>query len=45
MARRLTIAQSLGAPVYFCDSGSPWQRGLNEYTDGLLRDTSPKAPT
>jgi IS30 family transposase len=29
MARHLTIAQSLGAPVYFCDSRSPWQRGSN----------------
>ena len=30
MARHLTIAKSLGAPVYFCDSHSPWQRGSNE---------------
>jgi len=36
MARHLTIAQSLGAPVYFCDSRSPWQRGSNENTNGLL---------
>ena len=26
MARHLTITQSLGAPVYFCDSHPPWQR-------------------
>jgi IS30 family transposase len=42
MARHLTIAQSLGAPVYFCDSRSPWQRGSNENTNGLLRDYFPK---
>jgi IS30 family transposase len=41
MARHLTIAQSLGAPVYFCDSRSPWQRGSNENTNGLLRDYFP----
>jgi transposase, IS30 family len=49
MARHLTITQSLGAPVYFCDSRSPWQRGSNENTNGLLRDYFPKgtdlAPT
>ena len=42
MARHLTIAQSLGAPVYFCDSRSPWQRGSNENTNGLLRDYFPQ---
>ncbi len=42
MARHLTIAKSLGAPVYFCDSRSPWQRGSNENTNGLLRDYFPK---
>jgi len=42
MARHLTIAQSLGAPIYFCDSRSPWQRGSNENTNGLLRDYFPK---
>ena len=42
MARHLTIAQSLGAPVYFCDSRSPWQRGSNENTNGLLRDYFPR---
>ena len=42
MARHLTIARSLGARVYFCDSHSPWQRGSNENTNGLLRDYFPK---
>lgn len=42
MARHLTIAETLGAPVYFCDSRSPWQRGSNENTNGLLRDYFPK---
>ena len=42
MARHLTIAQSLGVLVYFCDSRSPWQRGSNENTNGLLRDYFPK---
>ena len=36
MARHTTIARSLGAPVYFCDSRSPWQRGSNENANGLL---------
>jgi len=38
MARHLTISHTLGVPVYFCDSHSPWQRGSNENTNGLLRD-------
>jgi IS30 family transposase len=42
MARHVTIAHSLGAPVYFCDSRSPWQRGSNENSNGLLRDYFPK---
>jgi IS30 family transposase len=42
MARHLTITKSLGAPVYFCDSHSPWQRGSNENMNGLLRDYFPK---
>ena len=40
MARHLTITKSLGAPIYFCDSRSPWQRGSNEnivsITDGSV---------
>ena len=41
MARHLTITQTLGVPVYFCDSHSPWQRGSNENMNGLLRDYFP----
>jgi IS30 family transposase len=42
MARHRTIARSLGALACFCDSHSPWQRGSNENTNGLLRDYFPK---
>jgi hypothetical protein len=42
MARHLTIAHSLGVPVYFCDSRSPWQRGSNENANGLLQDYFPQ---
>lgn len=37
MARHLATTAKLGAPVYFCDSRSPWQRGSNENTNGLLK--------
>jgi len=42
MTRHLDIAKTLGARVYFCDSRSPWQRGSNENTNGLLRQFFPK---
>lgn len=45
MARHLATANKLGAPVYFYDSRSPWQRGSNENANGLLRDYFPKSVT
>ena len=42
MARHADLKIDHGLPVYFCDPQSPWQRGTNENTNGLLRQYFPK---
>ncbi|CAL9670943.1 IS30 family transposase [Streptomyces sp. enrichment culture] len=40
MHKQFSVATDM--PVFFCDPGSPWQRGSNENTNGLLRQYFPK---
>ena len=42
MAQHARFSVKTGLPVYFCDPRSPWQRGSNENTNGLLRQYFPK---
>ena len=42
MAQHVQLRIDTGLDIYFCDPQSPWQRGSNENTNGLLRQYFPK---
>lgn len=42
MAQHVQLRMDTGLEIYFCDPQSPWQRGSNENTNGLLRQYFPK---
>ncbi|WP_326762529.1 IS30 family transposase [Streptomyces phaeochromogenes] len=45
IAEHQAITTETRMPIYLCKPRSPWQRGTNENTNGLLRQYPPRAPT